>query len=253
MDFLGSPAVLRGLHSFGFALGLSIMQSRRVRWDDEVATSEKGVILWDFSSKHAFPAPPEATSCADLISALTALYKFGQYLYNSETANFIGAAKDFIIDYSDHARPDPTMARLLVFWINGKCILFCNIILSEGLRAATKVSAQFCRSDDTLAALRYSSQTWKTAAPSVRSRAIDGDKGSRGHRTPSASRIPSDVYSQLPKADDGRRLCLKYLSAAGFQFPKCSSAHFRPEALPDGAKKVIIERWGGLGTQFADL
>ncbi|GMF42775.1 unnamed protein product [Phytophthora fragariaefolia] len=115
VDFLGSPAVLRGLYSFGFALGLSIMHCRRVRWDDEVATSEKGVNLWDFSSKNGFPIPPKASSCADLISALSALHKFGQYFYNSETVNFIGAAKDFIIDYSDHTRPDPTMARRLVF------------------------------------------------------------------------------------------------------------------------------------------
>ncbi|KAE8976363.1 hypothetical protein PR003_g26267 [Phytophthora rubi] len=253
VDFLGSPAVLRGLHSFEFSLGLSIMHCRRVRWDDEVATSEKGVNLWDFSSKNGFPTPPKATSCADLISALTALYKFGQHFYNSETVNFIGAAKDFIIDYSDHARPDPTMARLLVFWINSKFSLFRNTIPSEGLSTATKVSVQFCRSDDKLAALRDSSQTWKVASTSVRSRATDGDKGPRGHRTPGASRIPSDVYSQLPKADDGRRLCLKYLSATGSQFSKCSSAHFRPEALPDGARKVIMERWGSLGTQFSDL
>ncbi|EGZ09234.1 hypothetical protein PHYSODRAFT_525956 [Phytophthora sojae] len=194
-------------------------------------TSVKGVNLWDFSAKNGLPTPPKASSCADLISALSALYKFGQYFYNSETVNFIGAAKDFIIDYSDHTRPDPTMARLLVFWINSKFSLFRNTILSEGLGAATKISAQFCRSDDKLAALRDSCQTWK----------------------PVTARIPADVYSQLPKAEDGRRLCLKYLSQAGCQFSKCSSAHFLPEALPEGARKVILERWGGLGTQFSDL
>ncbi|EGZ17071.1 hypothetical protein PHYSODRAFT_503176 [Phytophthora sojae] len=202
-------------------------------------TSEKGVNLWDFSAKNSLPTPPKAFSCADLISALSALYKFGQYFYNSETMNFIGAAKDFIIDYSDHTRPDPSMARLFVFWINSKFSLFRNTILSEGLGAATKISAQFCRSEDKLAALRDSCQTWKP--------------GHRGNRTPGASRIPADLYSQLPKAEGGRRLCLKYLSQAGCQFSKCSSAHVRPEALPEGARKVILERWGGLGTQLSDL
>ncbi|GMF54397.1 unnamed protein product [Phytophthora fragariaefolia] len=107
------------------------MHCKRTLWGDEITTSEKGVNPWDFSSKNGCPTPPKLTSYADLISALTTLYKFGQHFYNNETTDLISAAKDFVIPYADHARYDPTMARLLAVWVNGKFSLFLNIIISN--------------------------------------------------------------------------------------------------------------------------
>ncbi|EEY62899.1 uncharacterized protein PITG_15336 [Phytophthora infestans T30-4] len=185
--------------------------------------------LWDFSSKNGYPTPPKVSGFGALISSLTALHKFGQHFYNSKTVDFISTAKDFVICYADHARPDLTMARLLAYWINEKFSLFRNKVLSDGLREATKVSTQFCRSDDKLGALRDSSQPWKP------------------------SRIPFDVYAQMPLGEDVRKLCLKFLSKPGCQFTKCSNAHFRPESLAEGVNNLISERWGGLSAQFSDL
>ncbi|OWY99754.1 hypothetical protein PHMEG_00029192 [Phytophthora megakarya] len=230
VEFVASPATLRGLYSFGFGLGLSTMHCRRTYWDDEVLTSEKGANL-----------------------SLSALHKFGQYFYNNETVEFISAAKDFIINYSDHARPDPAMARPLAYWINCKLRLFRSTILADGLSEATKVPAQFCRSDDKLAALRESSQSWKPLSTPVRLRTSDRDKGSRGQRAQMTSRIPSEVFSQLPKGEDGRRVCLKFLFKSGCQYANYLSSHFRPESLPKGARKIIEERWGGLSAQSTDL
>ncbi|KAJ8523720.1 hypothetical protein ON010_g17398 [Phytophthora cinnamomi] len=104
---------------------------------------------------------------ADLISALSAHHKFAKYFYNSKTADFMSTAKDFVIYYSDQARPDPAMARLLTFWINNKFSLFRNTLLSNGLPAALNMSTKFTHRDDNLAALRDSSQQWKQA-PSTR-------------------------------------------------------------------------------------
>eukprot|EP00644_Phytophthora_capsici_P008698 jgi/Phyca11/111683/e_gw1.20.537.1 len=127
VEFLASPAVLRGLYSFGFGLGLSIMHCRRVRWDDE----------------NNLPTPPKANSFGELISALTTLHKFALHFYNSTTSDFISAARDFIIDYADHARTDSTMARLLAHWINGKFSLFRSTLLVEGLASASGIASQF--------------------------------------------------------------------------------------------------------------
>ncbi|KAG1700712.1 hypothetical protein DVH05_011571 [Phytophthora capsici] len=253
VEFLASPAVLRGLYSFGFGLGLSIMHCRRVRWDDEVATTEKGVNLWDFSSKNNLPTPPKANSFGELISALTTLHKFALHFYNSTTSDFISAARDFIIDYADHARTDSTMARLLAHWINGKFSLFRSTLLVEGLASASGIASQFCRSDDKLSALRDSCQAWKPTSHSNRARITESEKGPRPQRTPASSRIPTDVYAKLPKADDDRRVCLKFLSKVGCQYANCSSAHFRPPSLPEGAKAVVKEKWGGFATEYQDL
>ncbi|OWZ18015.1 hypothetical protein PHMEG_0007963 [Phytophthora megakarya] len=184
----------------------------------------------------------KASNFADVISSLSALHKFGQYLYNNDTVEFISAAKDFIINYSDHARPDPAMARLLAYWINCKLILFRSTVLVASLNEATKVSAQFCRSDDKLAALRDSSQSWKPLSTPVRLRTSDRDKVSRGQRAKMTSCIHSEVFSRLPKGEDGRRVCLKFLSKSGCKYANCSNSHFRPESLPDGARKIIEER-----------
>ncbi|KAF4030415.1 hypothetical protein GN244_ATG17795 [Phytophthora infestans] len=240
VEFVASPAVLRGLYSFGFGLGLSIMH-----WD-AVAASEKGMNLWDFSSKNGYPTPPKVSGFGALISSLTALHKFGQHFYNSKTVDFISTAKDFVICYADHARPDLTMARLLAYWINEKFSLFRNKVLSDGLREATKVSTQFCRSDDKLGALRDSSQPWKPSSAS-RPRPANAETNVRTHRTTSntGSRIPFDVYAQMPLGEDVRKLCLKFLSKPGCQFTKCSNAHFRPESLAEGVNNLISERQSG--------
>ncbi|KAF4138106.1 hypothetical protein GN958_ATG12715 [Phytophthora infestans] len=187
-------------------------------------------------------------------AVLRALHKFGQHFYNSKTVDFISTAKDFVICYADHARPDLTMARLLAYWINEKFSLFRNKVLSDGLREATKVSTQFCRSDDKLGALRDSSQPWKPSSAS-RPRPANAETNVRTHRTTSntGSRIPFDVYAQMPLGEDVRKLCLKFLSKPGCQFTKCSNAHFRPESLAEGVKNLISERWGGLSAQYSDL
>ncbi|ETI40365.1 hypothetical protein F443_14225 [Phytophthora nicotianae P1569] len=175
-------------------------------WMDTVAASEKGMNLWDFSSKNDYPTPLKVSGFGNLIRSKTVLHKFGQHFYNGKTV--------------DHALSDPTMARLLAYWINAKFSLFRNKDLSDGLREATKVSTQFCRSDDKL------------------------ETNVRGHRTTSNtdSRNPTDVYAQLPLGEDGRKLCLKILSRPGCQFTKCSIAHFRPESLAEGVQYLISER-----------
>ncbi|ETP10190.1 hypothetical protein F441_14122, partial [Phytophthora nicotianae CJ01A1] len=142
VEFLASPAVLRGVYSFGFGLGLLIMHCRQASWMDTVAASEKGMNLWDFSSKNDYPTPLKVSGFGNLIRSKTALHKVGQHFYNGKTV--------------DHALSDPTMARLLAYWINAKFSLFRNKDLSDELREATKVSTQFCRSDDKLGALRDS-------------------------------------------------------------------------------------------------
>ncbi|ETP38279.1 hypothetical protein F442_14066 [Phytophthora nicotianae P10297] len=81
--------------------------------------------LWNFSSKNGYPTPLKVSGFGNLIRSKTALHKFGQHFYNGKTV--------------DHALSDPTMARLLAYWINAKFSLFRNKDLSDGLREATKL------------------------------------------------------------------------------------------------------------------
>ncbi|OWZ16888.1 hypothetical protein PHMEG_0009258 [Phytophthora megakarya] len=214
---------------------------RRAHWNDEVLTSTKIANLWEFSAKNTFATPSKASNFADLICSLSVLHKFGQYFDNNETVEFISAAKDFIVNYSDHARPNPALARLFAYWINCKLSLFRSTILVDRL-----VKRQ---SDDKLAALRDSSQSWKPLSTPVRLRISDSDKCSHGQRAPMTSRIPSEVFSQLPEGEDGRRVCLKFLSKSGCQYANCSSSHFRAEEVY-AHRQLIIGTTTTLTSQF---
>ncbi|KAF4035770.1 hypothetical protein GN244_ATG12261 [Phytophthora infestans] len=218
--FVASPVVLRGLYSFGFGLGLSIMHCRRASWTDGVAASGKGMNLWNFLSKNKYPTAPKVFGLGDLISSLTAL-----------TSSF-----------ATPTTPGQTQRCLLAYWINKKFSLFRNKVLLDRRKEATKVSTQFCRSDDKLGALRDSSQSWKPSSAS-RPRPTNAETNSD----------PPDVYAQMPLGEDGRKRCLKFLSKPGCQFTKCSNAHFRPESLAEGVKNLISERWGGLSARYIDL
>ncbi|POM81694.1 Hypothetical protein PHPALM_297 [Phytophthora palmivora] len=244
VDFLVTPAVLRGQYSFGFGLGLSI--------DDYVTTSEKGVNLWDLSSKNGYPTPLQVTSYADLISALTTLYKFSQHFYNSEMTGFISTTKDFVIQYAAHARDAPTMARLLAFWVNEKFSLFRNIIIWEGLKEAMTVSVQFSRSDDKPAVLREPSSSWKQTASLTRFRTVGNDQR-RFNRVSSSSRIPPDVYSQLPLGKDDRKTVFEV--PVQDRLSICKALKFSFSAGVTNSKKEIphFRTWGVLGTPFVDL
>ncbi|KAG2774982.1 hypothetical protein PC116_g4485 [Phytophthora cactorum] len=54
----------------------SVMHFRRALPADEVATTEKGVNMWDSSSKKVLHKPPKAKTFAELVSALASFYKF---------------------------------------------------------------------------------------------------------------------------------------------------------------------------------
>ncbi|KAG1709866.1 hypothetical protein DVH05_016881 [Phytophthora capsici] len=154
VDFIATPPVLRGAYCFGFGVGLSIMHFRRALTADEVAATESGTDMWDFSARNALTVPPRATKVADLTSALSSFYKFAKYFYNKSTRKFIGAARDFIISYADSAPADPAMARLLVHWINTKFSKFCSRLTTKGLHSALRIRKEFSRNDEQLAALK---------------------------------------------------------------------------------------------------
>ncbi|KAE8951946.1 hypothetical protein PR001_g33506, partial [Phytophthora rubi] len=143
------------------------MHFRRAVIKDEVATTESGVNMWDFSSKNSLPTPPQASSLSDLIGALSSFHKFAKYFYNKDTKRFIGAARDFVIAYADSANPDPVMARLPTHWINCKLGKFRNRLITEGLRAALLVQKEFSRTDEQLIALKEYYPSWQKPTASV--------------------------------------------------------------------------------------
>ncbi|EGZ19148.1 hypothetical protein PHYSODRAFT_494755 [Phytophthora sojae] len=185
----------------------------------------------DFSSKNALPAPPKAAGLGDLVSALSSFYKFAKYFYNKDTKRFIGAARDFIIANADKAPSDAATARLLTHWVNIKFGKFRSRLVSKGLKSALRVRKQFRRNDDQLVALKESYPVWTTTK----------------------TRIPNNVLTSLPKREDGRRLCLRFVSKAGSNLPDCPRPHFKPQALSDEAKAVVNQRWNGLLTECKDL
>ncbi|GMF37846.1 unnamed protein product [Phytophthora fragariaefolia] len=258
LDFIGTPPVLRGAYHFGFGLGLSIMHFRRAITSDEFATTESAVNMSDFSSKNALPTPPKATGLGDLVSALSAFYKFAKYFYNKDTKRFIGAARDFIIAYADKAPSDAATARLLTHWVNIKFGKFRSLLVSKGLKSALRVRKQFCRNDDQLVALKESYPAWTATAQSA-GRIKTTYEGSGNaprqfdRRPTSKTRIPNNVLTSLPKSEDGRRLCLRFVSKAGCNLQDCPRPHFKPQALSDEAKAVVNQRWNGLSTECKDL
>eukprot|EP00644_Phytophthora_capsici_P005017 jgi/Phyca11/538157/estExt2_Genewise1Plus.C_PHYCAscaffold_10523 len=183
------------------------MHFRRALTADEVAATESGTDMWDFSARNALTVPPRATKVADLTSALSSFYKFAKYFYNKSTRKFIGAARDFIISYADSAPADPAMARLLVHWVNTKFSKFRSRLTTKGLHSALRIRKEFSRNDEQLAALK----------------------------------------------EDGRRLCLRYVSKAGCNVTDCARAHFKPVSLTDETKTVIVQRWKGLSEDCKDL
>ncbi|POM69436.1 Hypothetical protein PHPALM_14281 [Phytophthora palmivora] len=135
------------------------------------------------------------------------------------------------------------MARLLTFWVNGKFSLFRNRLAAIGIRASSEVKAQFTRSDVKLAALRDPQYLLTTAASSGKQRRQD-----RSQRVPKQNTgfIPPAVFLNLPTADAGRRLCLKYLSNDDCKVTKSAHVHFRPNYLVDKAQAHVSEKWNGL-------
>ncbi|KAL3664258.1 hypothetical protein V7S43_010585 [Phytophthora oleae] len=174
------------------------MHCKRVLLNDEVAAEERGVNLWDFSAKNSIQPPTETNSFADIISAFATLHKFAQEFYNPVTADFIATARDFMINYNDHAKSDPSMARLLTFWVNGKFILFRSRLATLGL----EVAAQFTRSDDKLAALRDSQHLLASSVSSGKQRQHGQDRSQRSTKQGSGF-IPPTVFNTPPKAEDG--------------------------------------------------
>lgn len=259
LDFIGTPHVLCGTYYCGFGVGLSIMHFRRALPTDEVATTESGVNMWDFSYRNALSAPPRATSFSDLIGALSAFHKFAKYFYNKNTKRFIGDARDFTIANGDSAPSDPVMARILTHWVNTKFSRFRSQLVTIGLRSAPRVRKEFSCNDDQLVALKKAYPSWKIAAPnSGLKRGGEVDTTSRStrqtdYRQPPTAKIPASVVHSLPKGDDGRRLCLRYVSKAGCNAAECARSHFKPDALSDEAKTVIAQRWKGLSAECRDL
>ncbi|ETP50007.1 hypothetical protein F442_04574 [Phytophthora nicotianae P10297] len=252
VDFIATPPVLRGAYCFGFGVGLSIMHFRRALTADEVATTERGMNMWDFSARNALAAPPRATKIADLTSALSSFYKFAKYFYNKATRKFIGTARDFIISYADSAPIDPAMARLLAHWINTKFSKFRSRLVTKGIRSALRVRKEFSRNDEQLSALKEAYPSWKitTAANNSHRSGVGKKADSRQHNK---ERIPFPVIESLPKGDDGRRLCLRYVSKAGCNVTDCARAHFKPASLTEETKTVIAQRWKGLSEECKDL
>ncbi|POM81822.1 Hypothetical protein PHPALM_158 [Phytophthora palmivora] len=84
-------------------------------------------------------SPPKVTSYTDIISALVTLHKLAHEFHNRDTADLIATARDFVVRYNDHARPDPIMGLLLTFWVNGKFSLFHNRLAFIGILAHQKL------------------------------------------------------------------------------------------------------------------
>ncbi|OWY94253.1 hypothetical protein PHMEG_00036068 [Phytophthora megakarya] len=178
VEFVARPAVLRGLYSFGFDLGLSIMHCKSALWNDEVAAAEKGTNLWDFSSGNSYSQP--ARISLDTISTTS----------RPPTSSRKQKLLSFAIPTT--LAQIPKCRACFAFWINTKFSLFRNTVRSEGLATAVKISTQFQRSDDKLAALRESYDRPKST-PSTRSRPAEHAKTAR--RTPGSNCIPPETYA----------------------------------------------------------
>ncbi|ETP33089.1 hypothetical protein F442_18323, partial [Phytophthora nicotianae P10297] len=218
VDFIATSPVPRGAYCFGFGVGISIMHFRRVLTADEVAATESG------------------------------MDRFARYFYNKTTRKFIGTARDFIISYADSAPTDPSMARLLVHWVNTEFGKFCSCLVTKGLPSALRIRKEFSRNDEKLGAQKEAHPSWKlTTTVNGSHRGVSGTKfDSRRH---GKEKIPLSVIESLPKSDDGRRLC----PGADCSVTECARAHFKPASLSDETKAVLLQPCKGLSEECKDL
>eukprot|EP00644_Phytophthora_capsici_P013013 jgi/Phyca11/101024/e_gw1.5.1009.1 len=214
------------------------MHFSRASPSDEVKSTEQGINMWDFSSRNSLPVPPKATNYSNIVGALSTFYQFSKFFYNKETRRFIAAARDFVISYSNSAPADPAMARLLTHWVNCKFGAFRSRVVSKGIKSALRVRRQFTRNDEQLIALKDSIPAWQKESSSQSRR---------------KTKIPSSVIASLPKGEDGRKLCLRYVSQVGCTSADCARAHFKPDTLTDETKVIITQRWKGLSDDCKDL
>jgi hypothetical protein len=248
--FLASPPVLRGLYTFAFGLGLSVMHLRRVTTWDRMEASERGANLIDYSTKNALRPAPAITALNELVEAVQALHSFALHFYNDDVIEFIEAAVEFVSHYGDLVTPDDATCRLLVYWLNSKFSRFRSIVVSDGLAHAIKVKEELNRRDDTLAALQEYRQARSPALLTTR-RANAPEQPRRGEKT-ERQPVPPHILAALPR-EGSKSVCMRFLSKAGCPVAVCARAHFRPASLPAAVKSYITERWNGLDSKFSDL
>lgn len=223
--------------------------------------SDPVVNMTDFSRKNALPAVAAEPSYRGLVNALSNLHRFGRIFYNKATVKVLKAAVDFMEEFADAGEPDQATTKCLTLWINMKLGKFRGLLISDGLRKAIRVKAEFTLQDPLLGQLLHDLHRDKVEDLKTFVEARQTPTGQVGRQTWSnkpGAKVPQNVSRTLPK-QGSLQLCLRYLSNSGCnerQPGKCYSrvrAHFRPPTLSQEAKDHITKHFGGLAPEFADL
>ncbi|ETO77156.1 hypothetical protein F444_07613 [Phytophthora nicotianae P1976] len=207
------------------------------------------------------PANPPA-NIGEIVDAFGNLLYFAKGFYNTTVCDFIKTGSEFIVEYAAFARPDASTCTMLVYWINSKLGKFRSLIIASNIQAAALVGREFTRSDGLLMELYQGQQDRRVAAivASGPTRLAPSTKQHhpRKHKTAKASMVPKEHLAVLPKQGN-KVMCMRYLSKKGCTGPvpwKCfdpNRAHFKPLALPAGAKSWIDKHFLGLASDFNDL
>ncbi|OWZ13262.1 hypothetical protein PHMEG_00013445, partial [Phytophthora megakarya] len=272
------PSVLGRAFAIEFGIrGLSFMHFAPFNSlnDKAVWIMTSGVNMQNFSSTVALPVVPQAESIDDILEALQSLVIFGAEYYSPTFSQLLDTSTSFVKHHLRRMQWEQSDLVLVAYWINSILESFRGELernTSDGslikLRC-TKEDADFRQILTTIhqrqvaeirAAISFSNPkklpTTSKAVPSSQSHHISQRRVQRESK--SEPSIPPDVYAQLP-VQDGKRLCLRFLSNAGCRANNGSSclssrqAHFVPEKFNPLVRNFVTERFGGLKSEHAFL
>lgn len=220
-------------------------------------------------------AAPAAGSIDDIIDALQSLATYASEFFSSVLRDLIDTLVTFAKFRLRQMKWDQADLVLLVYWINSILESFrieLEAETSDGSRIKLRCSEEDADFRQILihiqqrqirelqAALStpHSKRLPSSSKPSSTPQQGDSSQLRVQCVVKSEQSIPADVYALLP-VEDGKRLCLRFLSNAGCRSnngKSCLSAkraHFVPGSLNPLVKDLITERFGGLKPEHASL
>ncbi|RLN87954.1 hypothetical protein BBJ28_00027189, partial [Nothophytophthora sp. Chile5] len=260
------PAVLTRVYDFQFGLRrLSLLHFQpfgdeaKVEW-----LAAGGTNLHNFAASVDAAPATRARSIADVVAAAQSLAVYGAEYFNSSVRSILSALVTLLqrlASFQEWAEPD--LAHL-VHWVNAALERYRTSI-EHGVNDSTTVSQVFSLDNVQLQNLlrlvqeRRLHRLQALLEPTLRTPALYGpprDQTGTG-RVMRERRIAQEVTELIPE-QNGKQLCLRYLSVKGCKTSKDSGCysgrgHFVPSQLHSRVKDLIRTRFGGLKPQFASL
>ncbi|KAE9307520.1 hypothetical protein PF001_g11580 [Phytophthora fragariae] len=272
------PSVLGRDFAIDFGVrGLSIMHFAPFHSlnDKAVCITSGGANMQNFSAAVSVPSAPRAESIDDILEALQALATYGAEYFSVTLCGLVDTLVSFTKQQLRRMTWQKVDLVLVVDWMNSVLESF-RMELEQGTNDGSLIKLR-CTVDDPdfrqilihiqqrqiadLQEALAAAQSKRSPAlpkPSLVTQSHDNGQRRQNRVVKGEHSIPADVYAALP-VEDGKRLCLRFLSTAGCKAnngKQCLSfnrAHFVPAQLDPIVREFIGKRFGGLKPEHNSL